>query len=407
MSLSGDDAALSPAPTLALTAMAQITPASVEAEAPLPEGWEKVHSRSRPGEISYRNMKTGRRTRVRPAEPADAAVSPAPTPASAVASQTPSQTITTTTPTPNRSAIIGRPITVADPNPEDAPPPFTMHFEYAPRRTAARRKRHLYFYAQIMDVDVDVMQGTAFVSFFLKAAWSEPEIYHETDPTKWPISEKMTDFNHEADPTKWPEGLFDPKLVFQNSTGRYGGVTITEPRLELSPWRTGLDREPVVEYSFFGRGMFKQDFELEDFPFDLHPIRISITSALPSGLINLMEDTTRGVSNMRPECNLTQPEFYFPAHLTMADGGRTGLPMLFSDTFLRPGDDVKHGGRPSPILHIKCIAERIPNFYFWNVYVPTLLIVCMVSGAFVIDPIDVNDRYSVTLTLTLVSVTYK
>ena len=53
------------------------------------------------------------------------------------------------------------------------------------------------------------------------------------------------------------------------------------------------------------------------------------------------------------------------------------------------------------------IAERIPNYYFWNVYVPTLLIVCMVSGAFVIDPTDVNDRYSVTLTLTLVSVTYK
>ena len=87
----------------------------------------------------------------------------------------------------------------------------------------------------------------------------------------------------------------------------------------------------------------------------------------------------------------------------MSDGGRTELPMLVRDH--KSTQNVR--GVPFPVLHITCIAERIPNYYFWNVYVPTLLIVCMVSGAFVIDPIDVNDRYSVTLTLTLVSVTYK
>ena len=255
--------------------MAQIARAPIQAEAPLPEGWEEVHSRSRPGEISYQNMKTGRRTRVRPAEPADAAVSPAPTPAAAVALRTPSQTITTTAPSLARSAI-----TTTASNPGDAP--FIQGREFAPPRGPSPRKHELYFYIQILDLDVYTMQGTAFIAFYLKAAWCEPEIERVLDGEDGEdgerikgMREKMDDFNHEADPTKWPAGLFDPKFDFKNSIGGRGAVTITQPKLEVSPWRTGPAKEPLVEYGFFCRGTFKQDFELEDFPFDAHPIRIS------------------------------------------------------------------------------------------------------------------------------------
>ena len=42
----------------------------MEAEGPLPEGWERVSSRSRPGQVSYLNTTTGRRVMQRPTEPA-------------------------------------------------------------------------------------------------------------------------------------------------------------------------------------------------------------------------------------------------------------------------------------------------------------------------------------------------
>ena len=41
-------------------------------EAPLPDGWTQVESRSRPGEISYMDAQTGRRVKQRPPEPAAA-----------------------------------------------------------------------------------------------------------------------------------------------------------------------------------------------------------------------------------------------------------------------------------------------------------------------------------------------
>ena len=43
---------------------------AMEAEEPLPEGWERVSSRSRPGQVSYLNTTTGRRVMQRPTEPA-------------------------------------------------------------------------------------------------------------------------------------------------------------------------------------------------------------------------------------------------------------------------------------------------------------------------------------------------
>ena len=43
---------------------------------PLPDGWKRFASRSRPGETVYRNMITGQRVRHRPAQPASAAYEP-------------------------------------------------------------------------------------------------------------------------------------------------------------------------------------------------------------------------------------------------------------------------------------------------------------------------------------------
>ena len=64
---------------------------------PLPDGWKRFASRSRPGETVYRNMITGQRVRHRPAQPASAAYEP-PGPIITKASIT--NTIATATPTP-------------------------------------------------------------------------------------------------------------------------------------------------------------------------------------------------------------------------------------------------------------------------------------------------------------------
>ena len=389
-----DDIALSPRPAEELYRQV------MSYKPPLPEGWEEVQSRSRPGEISYQNTKTGRRTRVRPTEPTDAAVSPAPTPASAVASRTPNQMITTTTaPTPDRSAI-----TTTASNPGDAP--FIKGNEFAPPRGPPPRKRELYFYVQILTFgNIKVTDQSFQAYFYLKAAWCEPEIEQKLDG-KDGMRKKMDTFTADFSEAgsmssqNWPDDLFDPKLDFMNVGNE---IKIFKAKLEVSPWRTGPKKEPVVEYSFYVRGTFIESLELRAFPFDVQPLRISVSTSLPDTLIDLHEDTKLGVKcALRPEF-LVNPEFYIPTKLPLKDGTDVSQPILIRDH--KSFTNTK--GDPFPILHMAVIAQRIPGYYIQNIFIPMFLIVSMSGAAFVCDPADLEVRFAVTVTLTLVIVAYK
>ena len=354
-------------------------------EPPLPEGWIKVPSRSRPNDFSYQDTKTGRRTKVRPSvEPAAATVSPAPTPAPAVA------------------------ITTSAPKPGDAP--FVNGFEFAPPcDPVPPRKRELYFYAQILTFgNIKVTDQSFQAYFYLKAAWCEPEIVDPSEPMKLVdgLEDDMKSFTAEfteagsMSSQNWPKGLFDPKLDFMNVGNE---IQISKAKLEVSPWRTGPDKEPVVEYSFYVRAQFIESLELRAFPFDVQPLRISVSTSLPGTLIDLHEDTNLGVRCVLRHEFLVNPEFYIPTTLVMKNGREVSQPVFIEDH-----ESFKNArGNPSPILHMAVIAERIPGYYIQNIFIPMFLIVSMSGAAFVCDPADLEVRFAVTLTLTLVVVAYK
>ena len=397
-----DDIGLSPRPAAELYRQVM----AYSGEAPLPAGWEKVPSRSRPNEFSYQDMQTGKRVKIRPTEPAAATRSPAQTfaPATKQIAPAPAEAASEVA-APRAEPRSGVPKAGATPNPivaDDPKPgadPFVKDFKFAPPRESAPRKRELYFYVQILSFgNIKNDEQTFDAYFYLKAAWSEPEIEKEIGD----VSGQMAAFNYEADPIKWPKGLFDPKLDFMNSTG--SDVTITKPKLEISPWRTGLNKAPVVEYSFFGRGTFIESLELQNFPFDVQPLRISISTSLPLKCVDLLEDQYIKVKSTLRSDFLVNPEFHIPTKLIVNEGEPITQPILVKDhTSFKTAQGV-----PVPILHVAVIAKRIPDYYVWNVFFLMFLIVCMEGGAFVaLDPSEVGDRFSVTLTLTLVAVAYK
>jgi len=180
----------------------------------------------------------------------------------------------------------------------------------------------------------------------------------------------------------------------------------TNPTIEISSWRTGPGGEHIAEYKFTARGMFVESLDLKHFPFDVQPLRISISSQAPAHVTFLKEDKL-SPSALRPEF-LVNPEFDIKHTMVLGHGARQRTertvrqPFLVSDTRL-----VGNQNQKFVILHVAVIAKRIPTYYFWNVFVPMFLIVLMEGGAFVIDPGDEADRYSVTLTLSLVVVAYK
>ena len=228
-------------------------------------------------------------------------------------------------------------------------------------------------------------------NFYVQCAWVEPEI------TKDKIDE-MRKAMAAYDGKKWPEGLFDPKLDFMNADQM---IEPTNPTIEISSWRTGPGGEHIAEYKFTARGMFVESLDLKHFPFDVQPLRISISSSLPADKIDLLEDKL-SPSRLRPEF-IANPEFDIEEEMVLFNGDKLRQPILVNEQVTLSGNR----NQKFNILHVAVIAKRIPDYYIVNVFLPMFFIVCMEAGAFVIDPGDAADRYSVTLTLALVVVAYK
>ena len=266
---------------------------------------------------------------------------------------------------------------------------------YAPTDGPPTTKRKVYFYIQILQLGhVSAPDQTFQAYFYVQCAWVEPEIPQSKIGE---MREAMAAYDGGG---TWPEGLFDPKLDFMNADA---AIELTKSTIGYSPWRTGPNGEPVVEHKFFARGTFVESLELEHFPFDVQPLRISISSSRPATEIDLLEDPS-SPSAMRPEF-LANPEFSIKETLELGEGAtqqQLPQPILVADEKL-----VGKRNQKFVILHAAVIAQRIPTYYVQNVFIPMFLIVLMEAGAFVIHPGDAADRFSVTLTLALVVVAYK
>ena len=126
-------------------------------------------------------------------------------------------------------------------------------------------------------------------------------------------------------------------------------------------------------------------------------LRISVSTSLPGTLIDLHEDTNPAV---RPAPRVPrQPRVRDPPR--HEEGREVSQPIFIED------HESFKSSRIPPILHMAVIAQRIPGYYIQNIFIPMFLIVSMSGAAFVCDPADLEVRFAVTVTLTLVIVAYK
>lgn len=217
----------------------------------------------------------------------------------------------------------------------------------------------------------------------MKATWTEKEMDIGFDELK--------NFKFTSD-CKWPSKeskVFDPRLMFMNAKEEIDRI---DQEIKVSPWRMGPKGEPVIEYSFFGRGTFNEELELENFPFDVQPLRIVIGSLNPASIIGLNEDIYQGVNSQLRTEFLGIPEFEIDHK-------------PYFDSFSKPF--TGNQGQIFASLEIAVVASRIFTNYFWSIYVPSITITTMTGAAYTMPPDEISDRLSVTITLTLVMVAYK
>ena len=354
----------------------------------LVEGWRRVESRTRMGEYSYENTETKKRTSVKPIR------EHAPSP-------------------PALDMYAGL----------TADSPFRVPSyveEIEGKRSVPVQHPHapydVFLYMQIKSFgNISVTEQSFKAYFYLKAAWVETR----KQPNELLLLKKRLK-KWDGEDRNWPDGIFNPKLDFMNadpSSDSGDGLETEGKMLKVCDWRFGPKGEPVIEYSFNARGTFIEALELQDFPFDVQPLRISISSSKDVNFIRLREDKFMGVqSTLRPEF-LANPEFDIQPKMKLGNGETVVQPVVIDargDADLESevsgtGRNSRPGklGQSFSVVHFAIIGERIPNYYIFNVLMPTFLITCMEGGAFVIDAVEAADRFSVTLTLTLVAAAYK
>jgi len=146
-----------------------------------------------------------------------------------------------------------------------------------------------------------------------------------------------------------------------------------------------------VEYSFFLKGTFTDDFNLLVFPFDLLALKIKVFSTKPSNLIKFHEDKfDKSKIVLRSDAISKNNSYSFYGPITLTSEASTS-----------------QEGTSFSLHHTIIYCKRKNGYFIWNLFIPTLALSVLSIAAFTIPPSKVNDRFGVSLTMTLVQVGYK
>jgi hypothetical protein len=174
---------------------------------------------------------------------------------------------------------------------------------------------------------------------------------------------------------------WEPRIRFSNLT-------------ETKQWKMRSVSEPDGEVSFklHFTGVFTEQFELQEFPFDTQCLTMLLTSSRYVSKLKLVPDPERACVIQAD--NFTQGNIY-----TLED-------MLVSTT----GETMASGsssGHCKPWLKFSAIIHRRGQYFVWNIYLPLMCIVIMTLTCFTLERSAANDRLGLSLTMVLTAVAFK
>jgi len=251
----------------------------------------------------------------------------------------------------------------------------------------------------VLDVpEIELANGRFVCTFFLEASW---------------LDGALTDADVEAlDQTAWDRQFpyrrtrsarWTPKLHFYNilelRDREDWHVVYTHDRCRTKPLA-----EPVVCYRMRGTGVFRERFELHQFPFDSQDLQIQIVSMHPC--------PDQGQPGVKIKLIMNQTEVY--QCCTPGDDKRKFT--LYDEYFmhnrileaktvtLRQHSTTR---RKYPLLILAMKVTRRSRFYLWHTYLPMYMLVTLTFPVLFIPGSDLSDRLSNTFALLLAAIAYK
>ncbi|CAK0904563.1 unnamed protein product [Prorocentrum cordatum] len=240
-------------------------------------------------------------------------------------------------------------------------------------------------------------------NFFLEASWLDESM---KDEDALDVGEWAPQFPVKGQST---HGRWIPMLHFYNvlelkdKEDWYVVYKRDREGMELLP-------TPVVCYRMRATGVFRERFELYEFPFDSQDLQIQIVSLHPCVDLLAQEEHLSGKMNIVLKMNHTDE------YACVAPGDDKDRFTLYDEyiiqNFVREENertlaDHSTTRKTYPLLTLYLKVTRRPGFYLWQVYFPMWMLVVLAFSVLLLPVNDFGNRLSYLSTLLLAAIAYK
>lgn len=181
--------------------------------------------------------------------------------------------------------------------------------------------------------------------------------------------------------------LWNPKLSVSN--------LITEQK-ELTSYATIFPNDDRLAFVFLQKklkGCFMENLELQEFPFDIQDVTVTLTSELTCDKIELLDERE---SMVNTHSFVDEQEWKLRSDVRVESGETED--MVFG------GRSV---GRKFPYLNFKCTAERRYQYFMWNFVFILIFIGLMCLAIFSVEHKFPQNRLQLTFILLLTTVAFR
>ncbi|CAH1788931.1 unnamed protein product [Owenia fusiformis] len=218
--------------------------------------------------------------------------------------------------------------------------------------------------------EIDTLREQFSADVLIKAKWREPALDKgKIDEANIP---NLDDY-------------WNPKLFIENTLG--------EPRETVFHMVVHNTKgEAMVHEKRRAKGLFIENLELNDFPFDVQDLTITVASEKPLSEVELIEDTD-DVHRVHKQSFADEQEWMLYKHIECET---IEIAHEHADPNLRRS-----------ALAVKCRAARRSVYFLWNIFLVTFLICCLCLATFSVDRTLPQNRLQLSFTLVLTNIAFK
>nr|WCB87282.2 GABAA Receptor rho subunit [Haliotis diversicolor] len=218
--------------------------------------------------------------------------------------------------------------------------------------------------------EIDTLKEQYTADVIVRARWREPSLDGQIQSAG-----DIQDF----------QKYWNPKLYIEN--------TIGDPKEILRHRLTFNNRgECFVSEKRIIKGTFMENLELDNFPFDVQDLTVTVASEFPSYEVEIVEDSeNRHMVNR--QSFVDEQEWHLYVH---TECEKKAIVIDQAD------NSVKRSA-----VSVKCRAARRPGYFVWNIFMVTFLICSLAFATFSVEKDLPQNRLQLSFTLVLTAVAFK